>query len=352
MPSGRIAIGCLLAAFGAALIAGGAAAQSYHFVVDSNASSISTSIEIAVPMDGFFIGDFDAVTNPGGTRTLPGLFGGSGNNEIPVTIDFVAGGADQTMPFGEFDMDVDGLTFAVRGLFLDALNEQPLSIALTANLLYSSFHTVAPTAIFPGGVVLPLPLGQASIVTLAFTQSGAGGGVLTPTGTPDEFTFTMLVPAEANVEVEVLGQVQSAPAAPIVLALAGTITIPATGDATLSASNEVETMTPLPAPPTGIEAQPVDIPTVLPPGSTAHLLLTADILEGSADVMLETTLIAVGTEFCRADVNGDGELDFFDFLAFQNLFAMGDPLADFNNDGALDFFDFLAFQNAFAAGCA
>ncbi len=55
---------------------------------------------------------------------------------------------------------------------------------------------------------------------------------------------------------------------------------------------------------------------------------------------------------CRADLTGDGELDFFDFLEFQNLFAAGDPRADFTGDGVLDFFDFLAFQNEFAAGCA
>jgi hypothetical protein len=54
---------------------------------------------------------------------------------------------------------------------------------------------------------------------------------------------------------------------------------------------------------------------------------------------------------CRADVNGDGVLDFFDFLEFQDLFAAGDPRADFTGDGVLDFFDFLAFQDEFAAGC-
>jgi uncharacterized membrane protein len=58
------------------------------------------------------------------------------------------------------------------------------------------------------------------------------------------------------------------------------------------------------------------------------------------------------TPLCRADLTGDGVLDFFDFLAFQNLFAAGDLRADFTGDGVLDFFDFLAFQDEFAAGCA
>ena len=61
--------------------------------------------------------------------------------------------------------------------------------------------------------------------------------------------------------------------------------------------------------------------------------------------------VRIGDGPCRVDLDGDGELTFFDFLAFQNLFAAGDPDADFDGDGALTFFDFLAFQNEFAAGC-
>ena len=54
---------------------------------------------------------------------------------------------------------------------------------------------------------------------------------------------------------------------------------------------------------------------------------------------------------CPADLDGDGDLTLFDFLAFQNLFDAGDPLADFDGDGSLTIFDFLAFQNEFDAGC-
>jgi glycosylphosphatidylinositol phospholipase D len=54
---------------------------------------------------------------------------------------------------------------------------------------------------------------------------------------------------------------------------------------------------------------------------------------------------------CRADLDGDGELTIFDFLAFGNLFDLMDPAADFDGDGGLTIFDFLAFQNAFDLGC-
>ncbi|MEO1007191.1 MAG: peroxidase family protein [Planctomycetota bacterium] len=54
---------------------------------------------------------------------------------------------------------------------------------------------------------------------------------------------------------------------------------------------------------------------------------------------------------CDADLDGDGKLTLFDFLAFSTLFDAGDPRADFDADGVLTIFDFLAFQTAFDAGC-
>ncbi|NRA56498.1 MAG: FG-GAP repeat protein [Phycisphaerales bacterium] len=58
-----------------------------------------------------------------------------------------------------------------------------------------------------------------------------------------------------------------------------------------------------------------------------------------------------GATSCPADLDGDGALTIFDFLAFQNLFDIMDPLADFDGDGSFTIFDFLAYQNAFSAGC-
>jgi FG-GAP repeat protein len=54
---------------------------------------------------------------------------------------------------------------------------------------------------------------------------------------------------------------------------------------------------------------------------------------------------------CRADLTGDGALDFFDVQSFLAAFAASDPAADWNADGAWDFFDLLAFLADFAAGC-
>jgi T5SS/PEP-CTERM-associated repeat protein len=64
-----------------------------------------------------------------------------------------------------------------------------------------------------------------------------------------------------------------------------------------------------------------------------------------------TALILSDFRPCTADVNHDGQVDFFDYLDFAQAFADEDPSADFNEDGQVDFFDYLDFAAAFAAGC-
>ena len=54
---------------------------------------------------------------------------------------------------------------------------------------------------------------------------------------------------------------------------------------------------------------------------------------------------------CDADLNQDGNLDFFDVSAFLSAFGLSDDLADFNQDMVFDFFDISLFLNAFLNGC-
>jgi hypothetical protein len=54
---------------------------------------------------------------------------------------------------------------------------------------------------------------------------------------------------------------------------------------------------------------------------------------------------------CPADLDGDGDYDFFDVSAFLTYFQLGDLTADFTGDGELSFFDVSAYLNAFNAGC-
>lgn len=55
---------------------------------------------------------------------------------------------------------------------------------------------------------------------------------------------------------------------------------------------------------------------------------------------------------CPADLNNDGELNFFDVSAFIDAYNTQDPVADFAEPfGEFNFFDVSAFIAAFNAGC-
>jgi len=54
---------------------------------------------------------------------------------------------------------------------------------------------------------------------------------------------------------------------------------------------------------------------------------------------------------CAADLNGDGLVDFSDYLQFLNFYDVADPRADLNFDGEVDFADYLEFLNLYDGGC-
>lgn len=63
-----------------------------------------------------------------------------------------------------------------------------------------------------------------------------------------------------------------------------------------------------------------------------------------------TVVYTLGSD-CPADFTGEGDLNFFDVLAFLQAFSDMDEAADFAVDGEFNFFDVLAFLQAFADGC-
>lgn len=54
---------------------------------------------------------------------------------------------------------------------------------------------------------------------------------------------------------------------------------------------------------------------------------------------------------CRANINGDCAVDFFDYLDFVASFSANEPSADYNRDEVIDFFDYLDFVADFSSGC-
>ncbi|MEQ9096932.1 MAG: GC-type dockerin domain-anchored protein [Phycisphaerales bacterium] len=99
----------------------------------------------------------------------------------------------------------------------------------------------------------------------------------------------------------------------------------------------------------GANEKRVDLGFYPPPSTSSSGFW--DITTDGDLLLVQALLFAAGDAGCRADLDGDGQLTIFDFLAFQNLFDAGDPIADFDGDGQLTIFDFLAFQNEFDQGC-
>ena len=54
---------------------------------------------------------------------------------------------------------------------------------------------------------------------------------------------------------------------------------------------------------------------------------------------------------CRADLDGDGDVDADDFFTFLDLFSAGDFAADIDGDGDIDADDFFEYLDLFATGC-
>ena len=54
---------------------------------------------------------------------------------------------------------------------------------------------------------------------------------------------------------------------------------------------------------------------------------------------------------CSADVNGDGNLNVLDFVAFQLLWQASDPGADCDGNAEFNVLDFICFQQVFQGGC-
>lgn len=86
-------------------------------------------------------------------------------------------------------------------------------------------------------------------------------------------------------------------------------------------------------------------------GPGPALFVGGDFIAAGGQAAAHLAILRPCPATCRADIDGDGALTVYDFLAFQGLFQAGDARADFDGDGSLTLMDFVSFQAAFAAGC-
>lgn len=93
---------------------------------------------------------------------------------------------------------------------------------------------------------------------------------------------------------------------------------------------------------------------------TSTVLFIDTNLDNSQDIValnpatgfFEIRLQGCGGAACSADINSDGQLDFFDVSEFLTAYSSMGAAADFNGDGQVNFFDVSAFLSAFTQGCS
>lgn len=317
-------------------------AQSYEFSIDQNASEIVQSSSIGVPFSGSLKGNYDQESNPDGTRTLLGLFGGGStdNNDVPYVAAFSIEGSNQSNPLGAFRFTVDPelLTATMSGLALDVLGGTTSTLAATLNLEFDTFRSVAPSSLFLGGFEVPIPLGDVEIQSFVMTQTADAIFTIVPGEGDQPDTIAGMVPVDLTFEMQILDQEISGEPLPIMLPLTGTYVENDNG-ARIEIVVNFEFDQPLPAAGLPIENIPFDIPTILPPGSTASLLMSGTDSEGSTAGVWDLLIVADGEDAGCAgdpDINGDGLVNGADLtIVLANWNAPGGP-ADVNCDDIVD----------------
>lgn len=313
-----------------------AAERSFDCAFDAS-SSVNVDAGISLPLVGSWIGNWDAATNPTGTQTRPGIFGGSGNVAIPFSaIVNPAVVADAVAPTGGYGLRYDDVTgvMTVEGFSLDLFGADAADLVANLTLTYSTFRTFSPNSLYVGvnGLTIPLPVGELSKIAAA--QTGPAGGVAVPQGDGTS-TFSIVVPCEFTLQAAAVGQSfdQVIPAA---FVLAGRIETKGSG-VVLTTTVAFDQSAPIPKGLPALDAQPLALPTILPAGNTANLLVTGDFGAGTAAIVLDGTLVSVGSPAAvPGDMNADGLVDGSDIGSLLRVWGQPHPVADLTGDGTVD----------------
>ncbi|MCS7066259.1 MAG: PEP-CTERM sorting domain-containing protein [Fimbriimonadales bacterium] len=271
-------------------------AQLYDFTVIAPPSGTNGNLSLSANTEGTLVGNYNPDTNPTGTRTKPGLFGPFGPTEnVPVNIRLGAqiGGAINRQTGGTFRATVDPslnlITFS--NLSLNFLANGAATLPVSITLAGESFRTRNPTSIY----ILPsqgitLPIGSLTLSQFSATQTGAGAGVLTPTG-PDQYDFTAGVQVDLTVMADLLGNPLGT-TVPFVLPLQGSLTLSG-NTATITALQTIafdQTFNPN----VQLPAFEYGLPTILPPGSTAYVIFNLTLNELGFSTDIDLNLLAQG----------------------------------------------------------
>ncbi|RLS21737.1 MAG: hypothetical protein DWH71_04060 [Planctomycetota bacterium] len=315
----------------------GAAESRWNCTV-APASTYTQQTNIQLPLAGSWIGNYVAVTNETGTRTIPGLFGGSGNTAIPFSSTVKPKvSITNTRPTGTFQFGFHAATGAVdvSNLLVDTLAGQTGTISTSMLLTYSTFRTAQPTSTFIGLTNVDVPVDSGSLTAATAAQSGAAIGVATPNA-DGTFAFAVTVPVTISVAGTALGQPFTS-TSPAAMALTGTFSI--VGSAiSLTSQGAINETVPVPAPPPLVSA-PFDLPTIFPAGQVARLLISGTFADGSSTTTGSSSLVMNGVLApIIGDINGDGVVNGADLGLLLSGWGQPGP-TDLNNDGITNGFD-------------
>jgi hypothetical protein len=360
---------CTLAGVFAVCGFGGAAraATSYSFTFDPAASGIDATIALPVATSGTLIGAYDPNSNPTGTRTKPGIFGSFGDTEnVAINVDLSSnlGGDVHTHPTGTFELALDPAagTVTMTGLTANLLGGTPVVLPVSVTFQTPSFRTRNPSSIYPGGVPITLPVGNATLSQLDIAQTGEPAlGALTATA-PDQYSFLVAPAVSLTATLDFFGNELTPPPSPAAFPLEGQIVVMGP-TARLTSLRQVD-LSNTQNPGTTMPQFPLDLPTVLPPNDTAHVLMNLTLNEVSFSVSGTSTLAADGVStappICPGDTNCDGLITFADVdwfveaLSGESTWSHGPcpwRSADCSGDGNVTFADVDPFVALLGTTC-
>ena len=312
-------------------------AASVDFAIDASGSTSIIDFQFEVPFSGTLIGDYDPETNPQGTSTRPGLFGGSGNNPIPCDITLeLASDPAPTSPTGGLSLDFDQLEsglLVIEALDIDLLAGGTGAISGDLVLLYDTFNTINPSSIYLGGFELPIPLAGAQLLRSELALDGAWS--IPAASAKGGIAFDGFVPVLWTIEFDA-GTGTQVQEIPVSIPFSGTISgksgarsLVFGGMNSNSGSQDLD----VPVGPV-----PVPLPTIPPSEETANLLFSGSLTSVDFATNLDLSISAREIEpSLPADLNGDGRVNSADLGL---LIASWGPCpgcpADINGDGIVN----------------
>ncbi|MCP5020608.1 MAG: hypothetical protein GY930_02430 [bacterium] len=305
-----------------------AQAQNFDFTITPGNSFSHVTGPYDADIDTTVRGNYDALLNPGGTRTINGFAGGTltSNEDVPVGVNINGNMDYHSVPTGALTVNIDtnALTFDMTCLNVDLYT--PGSSIGTQNLLMQlfAFRTFAPSSTYlPLGPV-PMTVGDADIVRFNIIQSGPTlQDSMIQQGAPNQYRFSSRVPVTVYLDITVQGSPVPLGVIPIgpfesILPLEGDFFVngaTATMDVdiqsqshnqnTINASNLISATD-----------LPFAAPTILPTGLTANLLLSASLGAHTFDLLFDANWEADGvpstghafSTYCTPDPNSTGSM--------------------------------------------